>query len=196
MIDEAGIPASNVDHSCRGAQRGSFEESKGNRGLTLKPTQLVRRLRGVHAIPVCLAIHDLPPCTLSGVGAIERVHPAVTAIGGVRCLAGGSGGGRVDGERTVRQPADAYPVLTIAHPHDARGRGHRGVARRLVEPTAFWKVAVARLVLGVLGVSRSCLTQYRGEHSGVRADPRSGLFRSSGRASWSASGSPAVRLLR
>jgi hypothetical protein len=72
MIYEAGIAAPNVDHSCCGAQRGSFEESKGDQGLTLKPTQFVRRGRGVHAIPMCLAIQNLPPCPVSSVGVVER----------------------------------------------------------------------------------------------------------------------------
>jgi hypothetical protein len=57
MIYEAGIPAPNVDHSTVGGESGGVEQPKRQRGLTLKPADLGRPLRGEHAFPMLFAFH-------------------------------------------------------------------------------------------------------------------------------------------
>jgi hypothetical protein len=52
VIDETGIPASNVDDSRRRVRARCLEEMERGHRRVLKPTDFVARPRGVHVVPV------------------------------------------------------------------------------------------------------------------------------------------------
>ena len=52
VIDETGIPASDVDDSRRGVRARLVEEFERCHRRALKPTHFVARPRGVHVVPV------------------------------------------------------------------------------------------------------------------------------------------------
>jgi hypothetical protein len=56
-VHEAGIPASNVDHSTRGVESCCVEQTQRRRRLRLKPTQFGRTFCPEHVFPVFFAVH-------------------------------------------------------------------------------------------------------------------------------------------
>jgi hypothetical protein len=59
-IHEAGIPASNIDHSTTGPEPCRVEQSQRKHWLWLKPTQFGWSLRQKHLFPMLFAVHRRP----------------------------------------------------------------------------------------------------------------------------------------